>query len=205
MKTQHDDQQLLEHFRQNQQQAPSAELDASILAAASAEVRKPSIGARLHSWFFAGGHGRWSVALGSLAVVGIAVGLVFNGYRPSSPAYDNPAPAMQRYAAPAQALSSAPQADSVPLLRKSMPAKEAAGEEMVEPAIAPRAAEEALTQSPSSVQAEADELQRQLQLILRLRKDGHTQQAEALTKDLQVQYPRLDIDHELQALGTQGK
>ncbi|MFI8479001.1 hypothetical protein ACIGCM_00315 [Pseudomonas sp. NPDC078700] len=197
MNTPRDDSQVLEHYRQHQRQEPSAALDASILAAANAQAHKvkpATVWMRLHSWLFAGGQGRWSVALGSFVVVGLAVGLVFNGYQ-QQPA----APAMERYAAPAPALKSAPQADSVPLQRKALQANEAADEAM---AASPPGSQAKLS---SSTAVDTDDLKAQLQRLIELRRDGLTQQAEALYKALQVQYPSVDVEQELQQLHEQDK
>lgn len=197
MNTPHDDPQLLEHYRQNQQQEPSAALDASILAAANAQLRKtqpPSVWKRLHSWLFAGNNGRWSAAFGSLAVVGLAVGLVFNSYQPE---YDNPlpaaAPAMQSYSAPAPALKveRQAQAKSAPLQRKLMQENSAADEVMAESVL------------PSPPVVDSDDMQVQLQQILQLRENGQSSQAQALITALQEQYPTLNIEQELQELSAQ--
>jgi hypothetical protein len=88
--------QMLEHFRQHSGGEPSAQLDAQILAAASAAVRntatvaaKPSLGARLHSWLFGeGGRQRWSVALAGVACLGIGVSLTWRTFEQAPDAFD---------------------------------------------------------------------------------------------------------------------
>ena len=77
------EQALLAHFRAHDSGEPSTELDARILAAASAAARearqadKPESGwaQRLHQWLFGSGRQRWSVAVAGLACVGIGVSL----------------------------------------------------------------------------------------------------------------------------------
>lgn len=88
--------QMLEHFRQHSGGEPSAQLDAQILAAASAAVRsaataeaKPGLSARLHSWLFgAGGRQRWSVALAGVACLGIGVSLTWRTFEQAPDAFD---------------------------------------------------------------------------------------------------------------------
>lgn len=209
------DEQLVEHYRQNQRQEPSAALDASILAAANAQARNArphSLWMRLYSW---GSHKRWSVALGSLAVVGLAVGLVFNGYQQSSSIYDNPlpaaAPAMQGYAAPALKRERMAESQSAPIQHQRMQQSEAAdalsaeSAMPAEPVVEAHEASKSQTKIASGVLADTGDLEAQLQQIIQLRKDGHTQQAEALVKALLKQYPTLDIEQQLQELRAQDK
>ncbi|MFP6849399.1 MAG: hypothetical protein VCA57_11900 [Pseudomonas sp.] len=88
--------QMLEHFRQHSSGEPSAQLDAQILAAASAAARRttaaeprPSLGARLHRWLFgAGGRQRWSVALAGVACLGIGVSLTWRTVEQAPNAFD---------------------------------------------------------------------------------------------------------------------
>lgn len=117
--------QMLEHFRQHSGGEPSAQLDAQILAAASAAARsaattaaKAGLSARLHSWLFgAGGRQRWSVALAGVACLGIGVSLTWRTLEQAPDAFDAVpsaapmAPAAARMA-PQSAPMSAPQAKS---------------------------------------------------------------------------------------------
>lgn len=100
------EQQMLEHYRRHATQEPSHALDAQILAAAQAhldaqaQVRprapKPEPWlSRLHAWLFAGSpKGRWSVAVASLAVVGLGVGLSVRTYEQAPSAFDDAVPMM---------------------------------------------------------------------------------------------------------------
>lgn len=123
-----DEQQMLEHFRRHSSAEPSTQLDAQILAAASAAVR-PSAGAearaglsaRLHRWLFgAGGRQRWSVALAGVACLGIGVSLTWRTVEQAPDAFDVvPSGAPMAPAAakrtPAAAPALAPQAQSAQL------------------------------------------------------------------------------------------
>jgi hypothetical protein len=113
--------QLLEHFRRHSAGEPSAQLDAQILAAASAAVRhtntaagKPGLSTRLHRWLFgAGGRQRWSVALAGVACLGIGVSLTWRTFEQAPDAFDAvPSAAPMAPAAARMAPQSAPQAKS---------------------------------------------------------------------------------------------
>lgn len=123
------EQQMLEHYRQHSTQEPSHALDAQILAAAQAHLdaqaqaqpraaeREPWL-SRLHAWLFAGSpRGRWSMAVASLAVVGLGVGLSLRTYEQAPGAFDFAAPTMAP-AAPIASESTDPNAgyaaDSIP-------------------------------------------------------------------------------------------
>lgn len=108
------EQQMLEHYRRHSTQEPSHALDAQILAAAQAHLdaqaqarprapeREPWLN-RLHAWLFAGSpRGRWSVAVASLAVVGLGVGLSVRTYEQAPGGFDDAVPMM----APAAPLAS---------------------------------------------------------------------------------------------------
>ncbi|WP_298188223.1 hypothetical protein [uncultured Pseudomonas sp.] len=88
--------QMLEHFRQHSGGEPSAQLDAQILAAASAAVRskaavaaKSGLSGRLHHWLFgASGRPRWSLALAGVACLGIGVSLTWRTLEQTPDAFD---------------------------------------------------------------------------------------------------------------------
>lgn len=203
-------QQLLEHYRQQHDHQPSAAMDARILAAASAMVKKHEsqpLLIRVQQWLLGGSTGRWSIALGSLAVVGLAVGLVFNTMQPTPSTYDSPhpvaaAPALQRYAEP--------QADSAPLQRKRMESAPAASviAEMAEapqPVIEATVEDKSLAKMAPSADAIFDELLPQLKQVIELREAGETEQAEEQVKGLKARYPGVDIEQQLHALTVQDK
>ena len=89
---------LLEHFRQHSQGEPSAAVDALILDAARQAVSppapRPNPVQRLYAWLFgAGSRTRWSVAVASLAVVGIGLNLALHTRDQLPQTYDASAPA----------------------------------------------------------------------------------------------------------------
>ncbi|PKM24306.1 MAG: hypothetical protein CVV09_15345 [Gammaproteobacteria bacterium HGW-Gammaproteobacteria-13] len=235
--------QMLEHFRQHSSGEPSAQLDAQILAAASAAVRsaattetKPGLSARLHRWLFgAGGRQRWSVALAGVACLGIGVSLTWRTFEQAPDAFDAVpsgapmAPAAARMA-PQSASMPAPLAESAAISneaersRAAQPAPVIQGysadaakaekklsvgasnqllrEEVAADALhdavpavsAPEKAAEA-----AGIQAE-QQLHSELQRLLKLRRDGWTDEADALLLQLMREHPELDIDAQLQLL-----
>lgn len=235
--------QMLEHFRQHSGGEPSAQLDAQILAAASAAVRsapaaeaKPGLSARLHSWLFgAGGRQRWSVALAGVACLGIGVSLTWRTFEQAPDTFDAVpsaapmAPAAARVApqsapVPAPLAESAVVADkaqrsraaqSAPVIQgysadaakaeKKLSAgasnqllrEESAGNALHDRAPAVSASEKAAEAAGS--QAE-QQLRSELQRLLKLRRDGWTDEADALLLQLMREHPGLDIDAQLQQL-----
>lgn len=235
--------QMLEHFRQHSSGEPSAQLDAQILAAATAAVRnvatdkaKPGLGARLHNWLFgAGGRQRWSVALAGVACLGIGVSLTWRTFEQAPDAFDAVpsgapmAPAAARMA-PQSAPMSPPLAESAAISdeaersRAAQPAPVIQGysadaakaekklsvgasnqllrEEVAADALhdavpavsAPEKAAEA-----AGIQAE-QQLHSELQRLLKLRRDGWTDEADALLLQLMREHPELNIDARLQLL-----
>lgn len=194
----HDEQQLLQHYRTHSDGEPSAALDARILAAASAQAArhgKPAQrpAARLHAWLFgASGRTGWSVAFGSLALLGLGLGLSLNTLEPSAPTYDAPvpaAPAMQRYAAPA------------PMERKAMAEPEAASRAMVDSVVTEALQAPPLgADSPARNKVLAAPWQAELQEVLALRERGQEADARMLLDGIRERYPQLDVDKQLQQL-----
>jgi hypothetical protein len=129
-----DEQALLEHYRQHSQAQPTAAMDALILAAAAAQLNraKPPVSSwrqRLQAWVFGPGHQlRWSLALGSLASIGLGLTLSLRTLDQLPPAYDlgEPLPAMSAASAPASAQLAEPMAEAVELKKSAAPAKPAA-------------------------------------------------------------------------------
>ena len=235
--------QMLEHFRQHSGGEPSAQLDAQILAAASAAARsaatteaKPGLSARLHNWLFgAGGRQRWSVALAGVACLGIGVSLTWRTFEqapdafdavpsgaPMAPAAANMAP--QSAPIPAPLAESAAVADEAERSRAAQPApviqgysadaakaekklsagasnqllrEESAADALHDAAPAVSAPEKAADAAGS--QAE-QQLRSELQRLLKLRRDGWTDEADALLLQLMREHPELDIDAQLQQL-----
>lgn len=245
--------QLLAHFRAHSAGEPSAELDARVLAAASAAARaavareqQPGWSERLHAWLFgAGGRQRWSLALAGLACLGVGVGLTWRTLEQTPAAFDavpsgaTMAPAtVTGEVAPLAAPMSAPMAESA-----AAPAQESRSSEVQsEPSmqaysdkaekkkqLAPAApaplqedmAREALADQPAPLGAAAEapaakapaskalarsksaaeqQLHGELQRLLKLRRDGWVDEADALLLKLMRDYPQLDIDGELRRL-----
>jgi hypothetical protein len=101
-----DEQALLEHYRQHSHAQPTAAMDALILAAAAAQLSRAKPVSlnwvqRLHAWLFGSGHPlRWSLALGSLASIGLGLTLSLRSVEQLPPAYDLGAPLPRLSAAP---------------------------------------------------------------------------------------------------------
>ncbi len=118
------EQALLEHYRRNSQQQPSAELDARILAAAQAHIAAastatpppraadtPTALSRLHGWLFGGSQrARWSMAFASIATLGIGVGLAMRTLERAPEQQFDAAPLS--FSVPAPAPVMAPKAES---------------------------------------------------------------------------------------------
>ena len=211
------EQALLAHFRAHGSGEPSAELDARILAAASAAAREaqqaakaePGWAQRLHQWLFGSGRQRWSVAVAGLACVGIGVSLTWRTLEQAPDAFDAvPPSAAMSPAAPAPA---------------PMAAKRAAEQEAVAPMAAPqgRMKSQAMArQAPSADMAEVpmvssaalaplaelviqSEPREALLRLLELRRAGELEQAQRLLEQLQADYPQLDIEAELAHLASE--
>jgi len=237
--------QMLEHFRQHSGGEPSAQLDAQILAAASAAVRnvaidetRPGLAARLHSWLFgAGGRQRWSVALAGVACLGIGVSLTWRTVEQAPDAFDavpsgapmapaaarmapqsaplaesaavadeagrsraaKPAPVIQGYSADAaKAEKKLSAGASSPLLHEESSA-DALHEQLPQAARAPAVSAPEKSAEAAASQAQ-QQLRRELQRVLKLRRDGWTDEADTLLLQLMREYPELDIDALLQQL-----
>jgi hypothetical protein len=233
------EQQMLAHFRQHSGGEPSAQLDAQILAAATAAVRsaavdeaKPGLSARLHSWLFgAGGRQRWSVALAGVACLGIGVSLTWRTFEQAPDAFDAvPSGAPMAPAAARMAPQSAPLAESAAISdeaersRAAQPApviqgysadaakaekklsagasnqllREEVAADALHDAVPAVSAPEQAAEVASS-QAE-QQLRSELQRLLKLRRDGWTDEADALLLQLMREHPEVDIDAQLQLL-----
>lgn len=232
------EQHMLAHFRQHSGGEPSAQLDAQILAAATAAVdeAKPGLSARLHNWLFgAGGRQRWSVALAGVACLGIGVSLTWRTFEQAPDAFDAVpsgapmAPAAARMAPqsaplPAPLAESAVLADEVERSRTAQPApviqgysadaakaekklsagasnqllREEVAADALHDAVPAVSAPEKAAEAAGS-QAEQP-LHSELQRLLKLRRDGWTDEADALLLQLMREHPEVDIDAQLQLL-----
>ncbi|WNF45312.1 hypothetical protein RHP75_13075 [Pseudomonas sp. SG20056] len=237
------EQQMLAHFRQHSGGEPSAQLDAQILAAATAAVRsaavdeaKPGLSARLHSWLFgAGGRQRWSVALAGVACLGIGVSLTWRTFEQAPDAFDAVpsgapmAPAAARMAPqsapmPAPLAESAVMADEAERSRAAQPApviqgysadaakaekklSAGASNQLLREEVAADALHDAVPavsapeQAAEAAASQAEQLlHSELQRLLKLRRDGWTDEADALLLQLMREHPEVDIDAQLQLL-----
>jgi hypothetical protein len=145
-----DEQALLEHYRQHSHAQPTAAMDALILAAAAAELTrvKPSTlnwGQRLHAWVFGPGHQlRWSLALGSLASIGLGLTLSLRTVDQLPPAYDlGEPPSLNTAAQPAAAPIVAPLA-TAKMAESNAPKSAPPAERMTELKAAPNSLAPAL-------------------------------------------------------------
>lgn len=209
------EQELLAHFRAHGSGEPSAELDARILAEASAAARETQQAAkaesgwaqRLHQWLFGSGRQRWSVAVAGLACLGIGVSLTWRTLEQTPEAFDAVPPSV--------AMS--------PVAPAPMAAKRGPEQETVAPVAAPqeRMTSQAMArQAPSADMAEApmasgvalapmaelviqSEPREALLRLLELRKAGEQEEAQRLLEQLKADYPHLDIEAELAHLATE--
>jgi hypothetical protein len=241
--------QMLEHFLQHTGGEPNAQLDAQILAAASAAVRnttstenKPALSARLHSWLFgAGGRQRWSVAVAGVACLGIGLSLTWRTFEQAPDAFDAvPSGAPMAPAAakmvPQPAPVRAPLAESAEVADESQHSRSSQSERLIkdystdaakaekklsagasnqllreEPAAdalqnrLPREARSPAASAPekaaeAAISQAEEQLRSELLRLLKLRRDGWPDEADALLLQLMREHPELDIDAQLQQL-----
>ena len=223
------EQALLDHFRAHDLAEPSAELDARILAAArAAQVSStPSWSQRLHAWLFGpGGRQRWSLAVAGLACVGIGVSLTWRTLEQSPDSYDAPMPRAVMAPAPAapMAETEAPQdllREQAPAMQSYSQARQKAGKKQSAPVLAEdegkQAADEAndLSDVPASSaelpmaaaespplagMAAKEDMEKALMQLLELRRTGKVEEAQRLQQRLQLDYPQMDIEEQLERL-----
>ena len=211
------EQALLAHFRAHGSGEPSAELDARILAAASAAARETkqaqidsgNVGwaQRLHQWLFGSGRQRWSVAVAGLACIGIGVSLTWRTLEQAPDAFDAvppsvamspaaPAPIAAKRAPEQEAI--APMAAPQERMRSQAIVRQAPSADMAE---APMASGAAL--APMAELVIRSEPREALLRLLQLRKAGEQEEAQRLLEQLKADYPQLDIEAELAHLATE--
>lgn len=221
------EQQMLAHFRQHSGGEPSAQLDAQILAAAHAAVERasktqaaPGWAARVQHGLFGAGRQRWSVALAGVACLGIGVSLTWRTFEQAPDAFDAVphaapmAPAAARMNAPVMLMpapveEAAVLADEPPThlysgeseradkKRLSVVAPQMSAEsESASDVQAPAAAQ---APAPTTINAEANLLP-ELQRLLRLRREGARDEANALFLQLKGEHPHVDIEAQLRLL-----
>ncbi|KJU78852.1 hypothetical protein N619_11970 [Ectopseudomonas oleovorans] len=209
------EQALLAHFRAHGSGEPSAELDARILAAASAAARETQQAQidsdnagwaqRLHQWLFGSGRQRWSVAVAGLACVGIGVSLTWRTLEQTPDAFDAVPPSVAMSpAAPAPIAAKrapeqeAPMAAPQERMRSQAMARQAPSADMAEASIASSAA-----LAPMAELVIQSEPREALLRLLQLRKAGEQEEAQRLLEQLKADYPQLDIEAELAHLATE--
>ncbi|MFZ3205652.1 MAG: hypothetical protein WA161_17485 [Pseudomonas sp.] len=223
------EQALLDHFRAHSPAEPSAELDARILAAARAAQAssKSSWNQRLHAWLFGqGGRQRWSVAVAGLACVGIGVSLTWRSLEQAPDSYDAPMPRAVMAPAPAAPLAEAEAPEG--LLREQAPAmlsysqaRQKAEKKQSAPVLAEDAGKQAADEAndlsdvptpsaelpvtavesaPLAGMAAKEDAQHVLMQLLELRRTGKVEEAQRLQQRLQLDYPQMDIEAQLERL-----
>ncbi|WP_415766119.1 hypothetical protein [Pseudomonas sp. ZB1P45] len=188
---------VLKHYRDHATGEPPAHLDAFLLAAAHREVpvQKPGLWKR---WVQACQKPRWQVAFASLVGVALMLALV-QRTEEQPPSYDfapapkASAPVAKKEAAevpPSVARSLAAPAPAAPMADFAAPAQsESINAEMADEAKASKRAA-----------APAKTLDEQLHEVVRLRKAGQTQAADALLKTLHKRFPDENLTARLKAL-----
>lgn len=205
------EQALLANFRAHGSGEPSAELDARILAAASAAARETQQTAkaesgwaqRLHHWLFGTGRQRWSVAVAGLACVGIGVSLTWRTLEQTPEAFDAVPPSVAMSpVAPAPAPTAAKRAaETESMARMAAPQERLKTEAMARPAPPAATADEAMSSAaaiaPMAELVIQSEPREALLRLLELRKSNQQEEAQRLLEQLKADYPQLDIEAEL--------
>ncbi len=206
------EQELLAHFRAHGSGEPSAELDARILAEASAAARETQRAAkaesgwaqRLHQWLFGSGRQRWSVAVAGLACLGIGVSLTWRTLEQTPEAFDAVPPSVAMSpAAPAPAPMAAKRAaESESVARMAVPQERMRSQApTADRAEAPMASTAAI--APMAELVIQSEPREALLRLLELRKANKQEEAQRLLEQLKADYPHLDIEAELAHLATE--
>ena len=208
------EQALLAHFRAHGSGEPSAELDARILAAASAAARETQQAQidsdnagwaqRLHQWLFGSGRQRWSVAVAGLACLGIGVSLTWRTLEQTPEAFDAVPPSVAMSpAAPAPAPMAAKRAaESESVARMAVPQERMRSQApSADIAEAPMASTAAI--APMAELVIQSEPREALLRLLELRKANKQEEAQRLLEQLKADYPQLDIEAELEHLASE--
>lgn len=211
------EQALLAHYRAHGSGEPSAEMDARILAAASAAARETQQAAkaesiwaqRLHQWLFGSGRQRWSVAVAGLACLGIGVSLTWRTLEQTPEAFDAVPPSVAMSpAAPAPAPMAAKRAaETESMARMAAPQERMKAEAIARPAPPAAMADEAMSSAtaiaPMAELVIQSEPREALLRLLELRKANKQEEAQRLLDQLKADYPQLDIEAELEHLANE--
>lgn len=206
------EQALLAHYRAHGSGEPSAEMDARILAAASAAARETQQAAkaesiwaqRLHQWLFGSGRQRWSVAVAGLACLGIGVSLTWRTLEQTPEAFDAVPPSVAMSpAAPAPAPMAAKRAaETESMARMAVPQERMRSQApSADRAEAPMASAAAI--APMAELVIQSEPREALLRLLELRKTNQQEEAQRLLEQLKADYPQLDIEAELEHLAKE--
>lgn len=206
------EQALLAHYRAHGSGEPSAEMDARILAAASAAARETQQAAkaesiwaqRLHQWLFGSGRQRWSVAVAGLACLGIGVSLTWRTLEQTPEAFDAVPPSVAMSpAAPAPAPMAAKRAaETESMARMAVPQERMRSQApSADRAKAPMASAAAI--APMAELVIQSEPREALLRLLELRKTNQQEEAQRLLEQLKADYPQLDIEAELEHLAKE--
>lgn len=206
------EQELLAHFRAHGSGEPSAEMDARILAAASAAARETQQAAkaesiwaqRLHQWLFGSGRQRWSVTVAGLACLGIGVSLTWRTLEQTPEAFDAVPPSVAMSpAAPAPAPMAAKRAaETESMARMAVPQERMRSQApSADRAEAPMASAAAI--APMAELVIQSEPREALLRLLELRKTNQQEEAQRLLEQLKADYPQLDIEAELEHLAKE--
>ncbi|RRV21237.1 hypothetical protein EGJ23_21620 [Pseudomonas sp. o96-267] len=206
------EQELLAHFRAHGSGEPSAEMDARILAAASAAAREAQQAAkaesswaqRLHQWLFGSGRQRWSVAVAGLACLGIGVSLTWRTLEQTPEAFDAVPPSVAMSpAAPAPAPMAAKRAaETESMARMAVPQERMRSQApSADRAEAPMASAAAI--APMAELVIQSEPREALLRLLELCKTNQREEAQRLLEQLKADYPQLDIEAELEHLAKE--
>ncbi|MCG4455669.1 hypothetical protein LJY18_20580 [Pseudomonas sp. MMS21-TM103] len=217
---------LLEHFRVQSQAEPSAGLDARILAAARAAQPsvRPSWSQRLHRWLFGhAGRQRWSLAVAGLASVGIGVSLTLRTLEqapddfaapmpravmaPAAPMADTEAPpallreqaAAPGYAEPRQKIEKHKSMSA--LMEGAVKQAPAEAEALADAPASSAELPDSLGSMPAASMAATRDAENMLMQLLELRRAGKTQEARRLQQRLQLDYPQMEIEAQLERIG----
>ncbi|MCX2543217.1 hypothetical protein [Pseudomonas sp. COW5] len=192
------EEQLLKHYREQQNGEPPAKLDALIISGAHRQipVPKPSLWKR---WLKTCQIPRYQVAFASL--VGIALMLSLVQRTPEPVAHYDFAPAAKPAAPLARKESIESRTLSAPAGALSAPAP-APMAEMAAPmqseSISADGADEAKVSKRAA--APANGLDEQLREVLRLRESGQSQAADTLYNNLHKRYPSVNLDLRLEQI-----
>ncbi|WP_323161014.1 hypothetical protein [Pseudomonas fluorescens] len=192
------EEQLLKHYREQQNGEPPGNLDALILGAAHRQASAPK-SSPWQRWLKACQTPRYQVAFASLVGIALVLSLVQRAPEPVAhydfaPAAKPAAPLARKEAIESRTLSAPTGALSAPA---PAPMTEMAAPMQSESISADRADE---AKASKRAAAPANGLDEQLREVLRLRESGQSQAADALFNNLHKRYPDVNLDIRLEQI-----